>query len=463
MKVLGRTVLSLALLAALSAGADLARSRPAEAGTGPSATAATALVATTGDFSPSKPVAADFFAAAHAARQGGFAAARKALVPRLGRAEPDASQARVVLGLLAAEYGQPTEALSLLAKGPGPLALEDLRLASLADLAAASGASLQARSALSELLRATPASALRSATLLRLAELAYQGQATREALGFIEQGRSERISARERELFDGLAWTIGRATHDDAVEREAARRLLVSSPLAAARLDVAGVLVTRPGGDWRVFLSTPDLLARSAALLEVDVPQGALVTLDAVPPEARRLDWSLLRARALTAAERGGEALGVLAAATGRSADEVAQLELERAHAATDAAAVRRGRPPLPTAERTRLREAQLTALRSAAAIAASPALKATALRELYVELTAAGEIDTTLELLHELARIAPAETIGARPLWERGWREYEGGNWSGAIGYWSELRDLYPAISYARSAQYWSARVSSR
>jgi soluble lytic murein transglycosylase-like protein len=457
---LGRTLFSLTLLAALSAGGDFARSLPAEAQTLPSGAKTSNPAAAGPEFSPEAPLAPDFYAAAHAARQGGFAAARKVLAPRLGRPEPDAAKARVVLGLLAAEYGQPAEAQALLAKGPGPVALEDLRLSVLADLAAAGGAQAQAKSARIELLRATPGSPLRAETLLRLAEAASQAQVTREALGYIEQGRRERLSARERELFDTLAWTIGRATRDDAVEREAARRLLVSSPLAAARLDVAGALVTRPGGDWRVFLGVGDLLARAGALLSVDVPQGALVTLDAVAPEARELQWSLLRARALTAAERGSEALTVLAAATGKTADEVAELELERAHAASDASAVRRGRPPLPGPERAKLRTAQLGALRNAATIAASPALKATALRELYVELSAAGEVDATLALLHELARVAPDETLGARPLWERGWREYEGGNWSGAIGYWSELRDLYPAISYARSAQYWSARA---
>ncbi len=90
----------------------------------------------------------------------------------------------------------------------------------------------------------------------------------------------------------------------------------------------------------------------------------------------------------------------------------------------------------------------------------ASPELKAEALRELYIELEAAGEIDATIELLHQLAKIAPDDTLGARSLWERGWREYQSGNWSGAVGYWSELRDLYPTISYARSAQYWSGRA---
>ena len=179
------------------------------------------------------------------------------------------------------------------------------------------------------------------------------------------RGATSRSRPAEREQFDSLAWTIGRATGDEAVQREAARRLLVHSPLAAARLDVAGVLVTRPQGDWREFLSPADLLARAAALLQVDVPQGALATLDAVPQAARTFEWSLLRARALTAAQRGNEALNELSLAgavlatdrTGNATgDQRATLELERAHAVADAAAVRRGRPALAAAERARLR-----------------------------------------------------------------------------------------------------------
>ena len=201
----------------------------------------------------------------------------------------------------------------------------------------------------------------------------------------------------------------------------------------------------------------------------MEVPQGALVTLDAVPSAARSCEWSLLRARALTAAQRGNEALTELAQACAATRaggagaanrEQLAAFEIERAHAIADAAAVRRGRPPLPAAERAALRAEGLAALRRAVALSTSPDVKAAALRELYVELEAAGEIDATIALLHELAKVAPADTLGARPLWERGWREYQAGNWSGAIGYWSELRDLYPAISHARSAYYWSGRA---
>lgn len=461
MTPLRRTVCTLALLAAPVATALLLESPAAEAA---------AALAETGDsgnaFSPNRALAANFVAAARAARGNDFAAAAKALAPQLAGAEPEASRARVVLGLLAAEKDRADEAQRLLAKGPGPLALEDLRLFALAEGAAGRGATSVAWAALEELLRAVPESPLRRASLLKLAELAFADSKVTDALAFIEQGRDpagrKALTAVEREQFDSLAWKIGSATGNPAVQREAARRLLVDSPLAAARLEVAGALVAQPQGDWRTALSTADLLARAAALLQVAVPQGALTTLEAVPLTDRDFDWSLLRARALTAAQRGSEALTELSQAEAKHAagDPLGRLELERAHAYWDVVAVRRGRPALPAAERTALRGEGLAALRRAAALATSPELEAVALRELYLELEAAGEIDATIELLHRLAKVAPGDVLGARPLWERGWREYQSGNWSGAVGYWSELRDLYPAISYARSAQYWSGRA---
>ncbi|MEO8196792.1 MAG: lytic transglycosylase domain-containing protein [Thermoanaerobaculia bacterium] len=464
MTLLRRTALTLALGGALAAAADLMYS--------PAAGATATLPAVTLPFGPAQPLSADFSAAATAARTSGYPAASRLLSARLDDGEPEAGRARVVLGLMAWEAGRAADALRLLAQGPGPLPLEDLRLWTLAEESAARGANRPARTALEELLRVVPDSPLRRASLLKLAELAFASNQVGDALAFIVQGRAEPLSAQECEQFDSLAWTIGRATSNEAVLREAARRLLVRSPLAAARLDVAGTLVTRPQGDWREFLSVEDLLARAAALLQVDVPQGALSTLDAVPQAARTLEWSLLRARALTAAQRGNDALNELSLASavlatlatdrtgGATGDQRATLELERAHAAADAAAVRRGRPAPPAAERAALGAAGLTALRRAVELATSPELRAAALRELYTEMEAAGEIDATIALLHELAKVAPSDALGARPLWERGWREYQTGNWSGAVGYWSELRDLYPAISYARSAHYWSGRA---
>ena len=461
MRILRRTALTLALFGALVAAAEFANSPAVEA-------TSTPLDRTT-LFSPLEPLTADYVAAAGAARTGGFPASARVLATRLAGAEPEASRARVVLGLMAWESGRPDEAHRLLAQGPGPQALEDIRLFVLAEESAARGANPAARAALETLLRVAPASSLRRATLLKLAELANAQNQVADALSFIELGRSEPLSAQEREQLDSLAWTIGRATGNETVQREAARHLLVSSPFAAAKLDVAGALASFPQGDWREFLSPSDLLARTATLLRVEVPQGALVTLDAVPAAARSCEWSLLRARALTTAQRGDEALTELAQACAATRaggsgsanrEQLAAFEIERAHASADAAAIRRGRPPLPAAERAALRAEGLAALRRAVALSTTPDVKAAALRELYVELEAAGEIDATIALLHELAKVAPADTLGARPLWERGWREYQAGNWSGAIGYWSELRDLYPAISHARSAYYWSGRA---
>jgi tetratricopeptide (TPR) repeat protein len=458
---LRRTVCTLALLAAPVATALLLESPAAEAA---------AALAETGDsgnaFSPNRALAANFVAAARAARGNDFAAAAKALAPQLAGAEPEASRARVVLGLLAAEKDRADEAQRLLAKGPGPLALEDLRLFALAEGAAGRGATSVAWAALEELLRAVPESPLRRASLLKLAELAFADSKVTDALAFIEQGRDpagrKALTAVEREQFDSLAWKIGSATGNPAVQREAARRLLVDSPLAAARLEVAGALVAQPQGDWRTALSTADLLARAAALLQVAVPQGALTTLEAVPLTDRDFDWSLLRARALTAAQRGSEALTELSQAEAKHAagDPLGRLELERAHAYWDVVAVRRGRPPcrppsappcaakglLPCAVPSPWRPRQSSRRWRCASSTSSSKRRARSTRR--------SSCSTGWR------RSRPGDVLGARPLWERGWREYQSGNWSGAVGYWSELRDLYPAISYARSAQYWSGRA---
>ncbi|MEO8277048.1 MAG: lytic transglycosylase domain-containing protein [Thermoanaerobaculia bacterium] len=478
-----RTALSLSLLAAIPAGVEFARPPAVEAElppvppTPPTSTPTLPIPTTTpvppslpsasvspvrpaSDFSPDAPLPSEYVRAADAARANGYSAAREVLAARLAGPEPERSRARVVLGLLAWEHDHAAEARQLLAAGAGPQALEDLRLFVLAAESSARGALAEARSTLETLLRNSPDSTLRTPALIDLADLANRGHAAKDALGFIDQARREHLTPVERERVDCQAWTIARATGDAGVARDAARRLLVSSPLAAARLDVTGVLVTQPQGDWRNFLSVDDLLERTAALLAVNIPQGALATLDAVPEANRGVDWNLLRARALIAAQRGAEALRALATVTGTTADEDAALELERSHAAADAAAVRRGRPALPAEERDRLHSAERSALRRAIDLPASAGLRAQAIRELYSDLDSSGDADATLALLHELARVAPADTLGARPLWERGWREYQGGNWSGAIGFWSELRDLYPAISFARSAQYWSARA---
>ena len=60
---------------------------------------------------------------------------------------------------------------------------------------------------------------------------------------------------------------------------------------------------------------------------------------------------------------------------------------------------------------------------------------------------------------LERLAAIDPYDTTGARPLWGLGWKAYEDRNYSGAIGYWTVLAELYPQSNYNRGGLYWSAR----
>ncbi len=57
-------------------------------------------------------------------------------------------------------------------------------------------------------------------------------------------------------------------------------------------------------------------------------------------------------------------------------------------------------------------------------------------------------------------ASVDPADTTGATHLWNLGWREYGRRNYSGAVGYWTELYALYPNESSGRRGRYWTARA---
>ena len=445
----------LLLLAAIGGG-----SRWSAAVTPPAATAVPALAATAAD----RPLPPTYSVAAELARSQGFDAAFATLEPLLAGDPGEASRARVVAGLLAHSAGRPARARELLIAGAGPRELEDWRLAALAASAAALGDRTAARQAGERLLAETPDSPLRATALLRLAELAWSERDSAVALAWVEQARAERLADRDpaaETALERLAWTIGRERQLPDVTREAGRRLLVEAPLEASRLNVAATLAMPPGGgDWRTLLSPAELLARSEALLRLELPAEALQTLAALPAELRQLRWRLAEAAALTALGRGREGLAILADAAAQAGDEQAELALARAHAANEAATVVRGRKNPPHHERQALRGTAREALVAAAASAQSTALAARALRELYATQNEEDRFEESLATLRRLRVVAPRESPGARPLWERGWREFRAANYSGAIGYWSVLGELYPANSQARSAQYWTARA---
>ena len=187
---------------------------------------------------------------------------------------------------------------------------------------------------------------------------------------------------------------------------------------------------------------------------------AALATLDQVPAVDARRGWRLLEARALTADRRGLAALALLADAGPTVGGELAEVEWARALAALDAATAYRGRHNLPSADRDE----------AAAGGAAAPARRrrragvdadrrARALRRLFIELSDDGPFDEAMDVLRRLRLADPADSTGARYLWDLGWSQYAARNYSGAVGYWAELAALYPESRYARAGRYWTAR----
>lgn len=407
------------------------------------------------------PVFAD---AAAALRRGDCSAAHSAVAEagRAGRA--DAASLPLVDGLYAHACDDPARAEVRLTRAAGTAgALEDWRLLVLAESAAARGHRTLARNALDRLLAEHPASPLRSRALEEAARLAWDdggGEAAR-ALELVERGRGEAAGS----ALDELAWEIGLAAGHRPAQETAARRLLVHHPLRAEELDVSALFrqpAATAGGDveWAAVLTPGELLRRAERLLDAGRPEQAETALSAVPAARRDLEWRLLSARTLTARRDGLAALRLLDAATAATPAEAARLEWQRGLAASDAARVRRGRTPLPSAERQSLREAARRHLAAVAAQRDDRRLAARALERLFGELWDDDRIDEALVALRRLREIDPQDLHGARPLWQAGWEEFTARNASGAVGYWSELVSLYPESAYARNARYWAGRA---
>ena len=397
--------------------------------------------------------------AAASSRRGELAGADRALAPIVARGGIEAGRARAVLGLLSYCAGDCARARSWFDGGTAGSDLEDWRLYAEAECAAGGAVTAEARAALETLLSDNPESPLRNLAIVRLAEISWSAADPARALHWIERGRASALQPSDAAKLDTLAWTIGRATADFATVNEAARRLLVRAPLEASRLEVAAELTAR-GVDWKLLLGPAELVDRAESLLAVDVPLGALTTLEAIPASARAFRYHWLEARALVASGRGEAAESAITRMTPEGADQAARLEQVRAAALEERTVVRRGRPSLAAGERDRLRDEALAALARAIELAQDRALKLDLLRDLYARLDEQERIEEAIAVQRRIVALAPGDTLGARSLWQRGWREYVAGNGSGAIGYWRELTALYPAISYARSAAYWSARA---
>jgi soluble lytic murein transglycosylase-like protein len=400
--------------------------------------------------------------AAAAVRRKDCGAAYKALAPVLAGRGSEASFAQLLLGFYAHSCEQVAyaeERLFAAADADGPL--EDWRLYLLSDSAAASGHVLLAQTSLARLLGDYPGSALRPRALLKAATVAWQRGDARRALDLVAAGRSEELRGDEAAQLEGLAWEIGSQLADRDVQAEAARRLLVNFPFKAAELKVIEIF-RDPSGvlNWSVILTGDQLERRAQALFGLRLDPSALATLDAVALEDRDLQWYLLEAEALTRVHRGSDALELLAGKEAQEGRQAAALAWARAQAAADAATAQRGRANLGSAERQRLRLLSRQYLEQAAQVDADAALAAKALKSLYAEYHEDDLFDRAIDVLRRLRRLDAGDTTGAANLWESGWQEYGRRNYTGAVGYWTELFSLYPENANARRGRYWTARA---
>jgi len=401
-----------------------------------------------------------FAVAGEAARTSGLDAARRELEPLLADDGPAATSARTLLGLLAHEHGEPATA-ALLLGDPGPAELEDWRLWGLAESLARTGRDAEARAALARLLDERPDSPLRPRVLVRRVELATKARDFEAARRGITTARAERLTPDAAVDIDLRAWELGLASGDLELLADAARRLLVADPLEASKRRLVDELAARDPGrsDWRLLLGADELLDRSAALLDADLPAGARTTLAAIPAEGRGLRWRVLEARALLAGRQGAEAWAVLRDARATTPREGAELAWWRSRAAAEAGSSRRGRAvSAADAERYRVleRENLLAVVRGGGA----PELSRRALDRLADDDLEHGRVAEAIASWRQILELDPASTAGADPLWRRGWEAYRGGDPSAAIGLWRELVTLYPTSISARTARYWTARA---
>ncbi len=403
-----------------------------------------------------------FAEAAEAVRRDDCNGAAKTLAPLTAGKGAEAGFARLVTGFYAhscQQVGQAEERL-FAAQDPDGL-LEDWRLYTLSDAAEARGHTLLAQASLAKLLGDYPASPLRPRALAEAAELAWKHGDAQRALDLVAQARREKVSGPDATRLEKLAWQIG--ANDLEVRREAARRLLADSPTEAAELAVAEIFRSEGSeGDtelqWAAILTPDQLKRRARSLLDIKLDASALVVLDAADARDRGLDWALLKAEAMTRINEGLGALELLSGRTSSSPKQVAALEWARAQAAAEVATARRGRT-MPSVQRQQYLERSHGHLRKVGQMgAADSELAIKALRTLYKDL-ADERFEESIEVLRQLRRLDPRDTTGASHLWQRGWREYSRGNFSSAVGYWTELFALYPDMSDGRRSRYWTAR----
>jgi len=410
--------------------------------------------------------------AAAALRQRRCGEAQEALAPLLAPDAPQPRFARLVSGL----YAHACEEVALAAErlalpdeparpgGPGER-FEDWRLYLLAQATHATGDEAAAERALTELLSDHRGSPLWERALVTAIEQRAEASEPDHALELVRWSREqEGLSPETIARAETLAWELGTSLGDLAVQARAARRLLTHAPLTAAELGVVEIF-RHPEGRvaWGAILTGPEIERRAEALLTGGLTAAALETLEDVPAHERTFDWNLLLARALVRDGRSRDALAALDRATPADDGEATALEWARAQAYADLAAPLKGGARLSVDERGRMRRASQESLERVVNLGTDPELSREALKQLFADHASDERFDAAVEALRVLRRLDPTDTTGASYLWGRGWQEYRRENFTGAVGYWTELAALYPGGREARSGRYWTGRAFER
>lgn len=400
---------------------------------------------------------------AEAARAGDWPAVRDTLRPRADSPGPRGELARTLLGLHAHRAERIDEARQWLDRAPGaaPGPLEDWSLWILADCLVALDERPGARDALDEILR-LGSPALEADARVRSAELAALDGDLVAARRHVERGRGLDLTPTQAERLERVAWDLATREGREETVLDVGRRIVVRFPALAEELRVRRWLGLPADRPWEAWLEPGQAVERARVLGELGDVEAAWATLRAVPDEARDREWTTTAFATRVAAGDGRGALDLVEAAPPEARPEGAEAEWTRARALLLAARPR-PRDPLSSRQRDAMRREATSRLENAARLAADPALRGRALAQLFEELAAEERIDDALAVRERILAEDPTSDVGRTFLWERGWRELEDRNPTGAIGYFTRLAAEPRQDRLARGARYWLARSWER
>ena len=381
------------------------------------------------------------------------------LSPPATDVETDARAARLLSGLQSFQTGEFANAIELLAMPSG--ALDDWRLLILAESAHETGDAEMAVAALATLIDEHRDSPIWPLAIQRATQINADHELWDSALDWIDFAHEHVLPPDKSLAIESLAWELGAHLERPEVQASAGRHLLVEHPLAAEELDVESYFHDSSGRvDWLRVLDSAALERRAEAQIASRRAADALETLSLIPEADRSFEWSLLRAEALTRDQQGREALAILDGLASSEVERQVEITWQRALAAREAARVRRGRSNLPQSRREEMRGLARTSLSEVAALAPDTQQQLRALQVLFALISDEEDsFESSMVTLHELQQLDPADTTGTRYLWRLGWQAFAKRDYPVAIGYWSELEDLYPGTSNARSGRYWTGR----